>query len=85
MCPKGFFLLLNGPGLKDGESAHISVPVESLSATLCVEFWYQMSGSSVPSLDLRVETVCILLNNIPLHCDLLFSFYHAIIVLLYLL
>lgn len=66
VCPKGFFLLLNGPGSKDDETASISVPAESLSATLCVEFWYQMSGPSVPSLKLHVKTVCILFNNVIL-------------------
>lgn len=61
--PKGFFLLLNGSGSKDGETASLSVPAESLSATLCLEFWYQMSGPSVPSLNLRAKTVCTLSNN----------------------
>lgn len=71
LCPKGFFLLLNAPGLMDGETASVSVPAESLSATLCFEFWYQMSGPSVPSLNLLAKTVCILLNNIILlHCEL---------------
>lgn len=76
VCPKGFFLLLNGSGLKNGETASISVPAETLSETLCVGFWYQMSGPSVPSLNLLVKTVCTLLNNIVLlQCDLFFVFF----------
>ncbi|XP_075875933.1 MAM and LDL-receptor class A domain-containing protein 1 [Nelusetta ayraudi] len=53
---EGFFLLLNGSGSKNGDTASISVPAETLSATLCVGFWYQMSGPSVPSLNLLVKT-----------------------------
>lgn len=76
VCPKGFFLLLNGSGSKNGETASISVPAETLSETLCVGFWYQMSGPSVPSLNLLVKTVCALLNNIVLlQCDLFFVFF----------
>lgn len=77
VCPKGFFLLLNGSGSKDGETASVSVPAESLSATLCVEFWYQMSGPSVPSLNLHANTVCILFKDILLHCELLYELFYA--------
>lgn len=56
--PEGFFLLLNGPGSKDGETASVSVPVDILSSEICVRFWYHMSGPSVSSLDLLVKTVC---------------------------
>lgn len=93
VCPKGSFLLLNGPGTKNGETASISVPAETLSETLCVKFWYQMSGPSVPSLNLLVKTVCTLLKNLVLLqrgvfyfvfiC--LFLFFAPMLVLLYLL
>lgn len=59
----GFFLLLNGSGSKDGESAVISYPVISLASHICVSFWYNMLGPSVSSLDLLVETVCSLVST----------------------
>lgn len=57
-APEGFFLLLNGSGSKDGETASVSLPVDVLSSEICVRFWYYMSGPSVSSLDLLVKTVC---------------------------
>lgn len=74
--PKGLFLLLDGSGLRDGETASVSAAVETLSATVCVGFWYQMSGPSVPSLNLMVKTVCTLLHNIIFFCFLLSFLYH---------
>lgn len=55
--PEGFFLLLNGSGSKEGETASVSVPVDILSSEICVRFWYHMSGPSVSSLQLLVKTV----------------------------
>ncbi|RVE62060.1 hypothetical protein OJAV_G00176900 [Oryzias javanicus] len=53
---QGFFLLLNGSGLKDGERAAVSVPTVSLESQSCVEFWFYMLGPSVSSLDLLLQT-----------------------------
>ncbi|CAL8367268.1 unnamed protein product [Boreogadus saida] len=52
----GFYLLLNGSGSEDGESAVISLPLHSEQQTdICVGFWYYMLGPSVPRLDLVVR------------------------------
>nr|XP_020490862.1 MAM and LDL-receptor class A domain-containing protein 1-like isoform X1 [Labrus bergylta] len=53
---QGFFLLLNGSGLKDGDKAVISVPINDVTSDVCVGFWFYMLGPSVSSLDLLVQT-----------------------------
>uniref|UniRef100_G3PY20 MAM domain-containing protein n=2 Tax=Gasterosteus aculeatus aculeatus TaxID=481459 RepID=G3PY20_GASAC len=53
---RGFFLLLNGSGSKDGERAAVSVPAVDLTSNICVGFWFYMLGPSVSALDLLVET-----------------------------
>ncbi|KAM8838449.1 MAM and LDL-receptor class A domain-containing protein 2 isoform 2-T2 [Synchiropus picturatus] len=52
---QGRFLLLNGSGSMDGESASLSVSVSNFSQ-VCVGFWYYMLGPSVSSLDLVLES-----------------------------
>ncbi|CAL8279708.1 unnamed protein product [Lota lota] len=52
----GFYLLLNGSGSKDGESAVLSLPLPGEQQTdICVGFWYYMLGPLVPRLDLVVK------------------------------
>ncbi|KAL6103987.1 uncharacterized protein ACO6RY_13812 [Pungitius sinensis] len=53
---QGFFLLMNGSGSKDGETAAVSVPAVGLTSNICVGFWFYMLGPSVSALDLLVET-----------------------------
>ncbi|XP_055007320.1 MAM and LDL-receptor class A domain-containing protein 1 isoform X2 [Boleophthalmus pectinirostris] len=53
---QGFFLLLNGSGSEDGEKAFISTPILEFFSEFCVEFWFYMSGPTVSSLDLLIQT-----------------------------
>lgn len=53
---QGVYLLLNGSGSKDSESAAISVRVIHSYSPICVGFWYYMLGPSVSTLDLLVKT-----------------------------
>ncbi|KAM9718846.1 MAM and LDL-receptor class A domain-containing protein 1 [Menidia menidia] len=52
----GYFLLLNGSGSEDNETAVISVPAHNPLSQSCIEFWYYMLGPSVATLDLLVRT-----------------------------
>nr|XP_057907663.1 MAM and LDL-receptor class A domain-containing protein 1-like [Doryrhamphus excisus] len=53
---QGFYLLLNGSGFRDKETASISLLVNSGTSQICVGFWYYMMGPSVSAIDLLVET-----------------------------
>ncbi|KAK1787196.1 hypothetical protein P4O66_017048 [Electrophorus voltai] len=53
---RGFYVVVDMSGGKVGEAAVISTPVTIQAASICVGFWYYMSGTSVANLDLLVET-----------------------------
>ncbi|XP_077378927.1 MAM and LDL-receptor class A domain-containing protein 1 isoform X1 [Festucalex cinctus] len=53
---QGFYLLVNGSGFGDNMRASISAAVSHLTSQICIGFWYYMSGPSVSTIDLLVET-----------------------------